>query len=382
MNYNEEMVEISDFDEDVRLRKELIEEAKKIDASNWNVASRQIQDLRRKWKRIHYWESIFEDQIIEEFEGIIDSLFSVRKEGYASNQTCKEDLVKKAEELSTSTAWNKTATEMNDLMTQWKAVGTAGKEVDDALWEKFSAARKKFFEARHDYWESQKEYFEKAKEVKKELIEKAATYADSNEWQKTSAAMKDLMDQWKAVGSAGREVDDVLWEEFQKARQVFFDRRAVHYEELHEAQKKNIEEKRALIQRVKEIEALKDYSRENTQVMKDLGVEWKNIGSCGKDKEDTLWNEFREVMDAYFEGLKVLNEEKRAQWVEKMQDAKARKQDLLQNQKRHLERMKNELPTLLGQRAIDEMQERIEDKEDFISELEEQIADIEKRLEN
>lgn len=42
-----------------------------------------------------------------------------------------------------------------------------------------------------------------------------------------------------------------------------------------------------------------------------------------------------------------------------MVEARTRKQELIQNQKRQIQRMKEEMVGLLGQRAIDDMQDRI-----------------------
>ncbi|MGX8680272.1 MAG: hypothetical protein ACSW8B_02675 [bacterium] len=38
--------------------------------------------------------------------------------------------------------------------------------------------------------------------------------------------------------------------------------------------------------------------------MKDLQTEWKAIGSCSRDQENTLWTQFRAAMDQYFDGLR------------------------------------------------------------------------------
>ena len=43
--------------------------------------------------------------------------------------------------------------------------------------------------------------------------------------------------------------------------------------------------------------------------MKKLNGLWKEIGSCGKEKEDALWKEFRCAADDYFAGLKQFNEQ-------------------------------------------------------------------------
>ena len=63
-----------------------------------------------------------------------------------------------------------------------------------------------------------------------------------------------------------------------------------------------------------------------------------------------------------------------------MVEARTRKQELIQNQKRQIQRMKEEMVGLLGQRAIDDMQDRIEEKEDFIAQLEAEVEDIDKTL--
>lgn len=212
------------------------------------------------------------------------------------------------------------------------------------------------------------------------MIKKAAALVDSKDWQKTSEEFRHLMEEWKAVGSAGKEYEDQLWAAFNESRQTFYERRNAYYNELHAEQDQKYEQKKELIAKAKVIVDRNEYTRENTKEMKDLNVEWKTIGSCGKDKEDQVWKEFREIMDAYFNGLKQWNEQKHQQWRQRMMDARSRKQELVQNQKRQIKRMQDEMVGLLGQRAIDEMEERIEEKKEFIQQLEEELADIEKRL--
>ena len=69
---NDNLYLVSDMDEDIKKRKELIEEAKNINADkNWNEIYRQISDLRRKWKRISSWESAYEDSLNEELNLIL-----------------------------------------------------------------------------------------------------------------------------------------------------------------------------------------------------------------------------------------------------------------------------------------------------------------------
>lgn len=378
---NDDMLEVNDFDEDIRRREELIEEAKNIPAdADWNEVMHQVNDLRRRWRRIQYWDSAYEETLAEEFDSYIDAFYAKRREFYQSAQKLKEELIEQARKVALSEEWNQATEEMNALMQQWKAAGSAGKETDDALWEQFNAARQQFFDRKHEHWEQLQGKFENARQVKENLIEQAAALEDSQEWQKTSEKFRKLMDEWKAIGSAGREHEDALWEKFNSSRQKFYERRNAHYDELHQVQGERYDAKKKLVAQAKEIADARSYTRENTKVMKDLGVEWKKVGSCGKEHEDQIWKEFRSIMDEYFDGLKQWNEQRHSQWRQRMQDARARKLELIQNQKRQIQRMKEEMVGLLGQRAIDDMQDRIDEKEDFIEQLEAEVADIDRSL--
>lgn len=380
-NNHDEMYEVSDLDQDIALRKELIEEAKNLMAQE-EPDAKEISSLRRAWNRINYWESAFEDALIEEFDACLDTYYAKKRAAYASVQEAKEELIKQAHLLTKTTDFHKATEEMNELMSRWKEAGHAGREKDDALWNEFNQARQKFFDLKHDYFEKRKEQYEKARSLKSELISKAKELVDSSEWQKTSQAYRELMDEWKRVGSAGRDFEDALWNDFQEARQRFYDRRNAYYDTLHEEQNQKYEAKALLLAKVKEIVEAKEYTKENTAMMKQYGAEWKTIGNCGKDREEAIWNEFRLLMDDYFNGLKEWNDQKHARWIGNMQEIRNRKLELIQNQKRQIERMKQDMVGLLGQRAIDEMEEDIEDKEAFIEELEAQIADIDDRLKN
>lgn len=381
VNQWDEMMEEKDFDEDIKQREALIKEAEELDASlTWNELSRKITDLKRKWKRISYWESAYEDKLAEEFDTVLDKYYAKRNEIYQNSQSLKQEVIAKAKELAACTNFNQATEEMNELMSQWKAAGSAGKE-EDALWESFNEARQTFFDRKRKFFEERQNQFDKAKQIKEELITQAAAYADSEDWQKTSEALRNLMNQWKAAGSAGRNHEERLWNEFNETCQQFYVRREAHYKELHEVQGENYTAKKELLEKAQGILDLKEFTKENTANMKDLNVEWKKIGSCGKEKEDRIWNEFRSVMDAYFAGLKEYNDQRHQQWLQRMQENRKRKQDLIQNQRRQLKRMQDDLSTILSEREVEEMKDRIAEKEEFIQELEVQLAEIDKTIE-
>lgn len=380
-NNNDEMYEVSDLDEDIRRREELIEQAKNIQVeADLNEAIREALALKRKWKRIQYWDSAFEDTLLGEFENYIDAIYAVRNEGYEKNQLMKQDLIEQARVFVDSDNWNKATDEMNVLMSQWKMIGSTGKESDDKLWDDFNTARQKFFDRKHKNWEDMQTKFGNARLLKQELIMQAAALSDSDDWQKTSEEYRNLMVQWKAAGNAGKQYEDQLWNEFHEYRQKFYERRNVYYDQIRGEQDEKFTAKKAFIEHARTIVDKKEFTKEHTEQMKNLGVDWKKIGSCGKGREDQIWKEFRSIMDDYFNGLKAWKEQKHTEWRQRMLATRNKKQELIAAQKRQIKYMQDEMVGLLGQRAIDEMEDSIEDKQEFIKELEAEVADIDKRL--
>lgn len=381
MYNDDEIMDVEDFDQDIAQRKELIEAAKQIEMSeDWNEINKKVTQIKRQWKRIAYRESAAEDELTNALDEILDKLYKKRNEGYKGNKELKQKVIEKARELAGAKQFNQASKKMDELMEEWKSIGSAGRESDEALWQEFRAQRQIFFDRKHEHWDKMRAQFANAKVLKEELIEKAKSYSDSEEWQKTSEAMRDLMKQWKEAGSAGREHEDRLWNEFNEARQGFYDRRNKFYDELHEDQKQKYEEKKKLVNQAAEILEQQLFHKEHTAQMKQLQVDWKQIGSCGKAKDDEIWNEFRGLMDKYFDGLKAMNEQKHAQWRDRLSEIRNRKQDMIQDQKRQIKRMQDDIIGLLGERAIQDMEDRIEDKKEFIAELEEEVAELEQRL--
>ena len=65
-----------------------------------------------------------------------------------------------------------------------------------------------------------------------------------------------------------------------------------------------------------------------------------------------------------------------------MKDARARKQEAINNQKRQIKRLENDIVGLLGERAIRETEERIEEKKEFIVQLEKELAELDETIAN
>ena len=123
-----------------------------------------------------------------------------------------------------------------------------------------------------------------------------------------------------------------------------------------------------------------EFSKEITEAVKALRDEWKKVGSAGKEKEESLWKEFNETVNQYFEGLKKVNDEKHEQWVARMEDNIEYKKSQIEKLTKDIARQEKTMAEALGESAIAEAKEIIAEKNEFIAKLEADIADITKKI--
>jgi hypothetical protein len=124
-----------------------------------------------------------------------------------------------------------------------------------------------------------------ARLAKEALVQKARELADSTDWRKTSEAQRELMEQWRKAGYAGKVVNDKLWEDFREARQAFFARREAEVVEI----------KKQIIADAKEAtEKVSNWVATSTK-LDELMARWKEAGNSGSESDKVLWDEFNSI---------------------------------------------------------------------------------------
>ncbi|MGY1642309.1 DUF349 domain-containing protein [Geodermatophilus sp. SYSU D00703] len=139
----------------------------------------------------------------------------------------KEALAAEAEQIAAeSTSWKAAGDRLKAIVEEWKTIRGIDRKTDEALWSRFAAARDAFSRRRGAHFAALDAQRSEARAAKQELIREAERLSTSTEWGSTSAAMRSLMDRWKAVPRTGRDGDDDLWKQFRAAQDVFFAARA------------------------------------------------------------------------------------------------------------------------------------------------------------
>ncbi|MBM7805382.1 hypothetical protein JOD57_001219 [Geodermatophilus bullaregiensis] len=139
----------------------------------------------------------------------------------------KEALAAEAEQIAAeSTSWKAAGDRLKSIVEEWKTIRGIDRKTDEALWTRFAAARDAFGRRRGAHFAALDAQRGEARAAKQELIAEAQRLSTSTDWGATSAAMRSLMDRWKAVPRTSRDGDDDLWKQFRAAQDVFFTARS------------------------------------------------------------------------------------------------------------------------------------------------------------
>ncbi len=152
----------------------------------------------------------------------------------------KEALAAEAEAIAAdSTQWKAAGDRLKAIVEEWKTIKGIDRKTDDALWQRFAAARDAFGRRRGAHFATLDAQRAESRAAKSELIAEAERLSSSTEWGPTSAAMRTLMDRWKAVPRTGRDTDDDLWKRFRAAQDVFFAARTANDQQRSSEEQSN-----------------------------------------------------------------------------------------------------------------------------------------------
>jgi Domain of Unknown Function (DUF349) len=167
----------------------------------------------------------------------------------------KEALAAEAEQIAAeSTSWKAAGDRLKAIVEEWKTIRGIDRKTDEALWARFAAARDAFGRRRGAHFAQLDAQRNEARAAKQELIAEAERLSTSTDWGPTSAAMRSLMDRWKAVPRTGRDGDDDLWKRFRAAQDAFFTARSESDKARNAEQLANQQAKEALLAEAEKID--------------------------------------------------------------------------------------------------------------------------------
>lgn len=255
--------------------------------------------------------------VLGTFEDIRSLLADLKSELLTEQQeriAQRRKMIADAKQLKSRTDWKEAGVAFDELDAAFKAVGTVGdREQDTVQWDQFKEHEREFRTRRKEHFDQMERDFVEKAEAKGRICDEAESLKDSIDFKAVGQRFRELMDEWKAIGFAGREHDEALWQRFQGARSEFNERRKGWFAS-------NVEKKEALASQAEALAALEDVAAAHQQ-MKPLMQRWRQIGSAGRDADDALWTRFRGAQEDVYQRSRAIFEE-RAQERQRNYEAK------------------------------------------------------------
>jgi hypothetical protein len=221
-------------------------------------------------------------QLLAAADSKAEASAAARQQARADAVAAKERLVAEAEQIAAaSTSWKASGERLRAIVEEWKQIRGVDRKSDDALWKRFAAAREAFGKRRDRHFAQRDSARAEARDKKQELIARAEQLAQSSDWKQTAVALRELMDEWRAAGNAGRDAEEALWAKFRAARDTFYERRSGVFAERDAEQVANQQKKEAIIAEAEALD-LADPKRAQSE-LRELQSRFDGIGHVPRD---------------------------------------------------------------------------------------------------
>jgi len=235
--------------------------------------------------------------------------------------------------------------------------------VAQQLWKRFRDARSTVDKARRAFFSELDDAHRAARDAKARLVERAEALAPRGV--DGIPAYRDLLDDWKASGRAGRKADDALWARFKAAGDALYAARAEQAaaEEADSAPK--IEAREALLEEAKAVADEPNLERARALLTR-IQRQWDEVGRIfPREKERALDDRMRSIEQA-------LKSREDVDWKKNNPETKARVGDMSSQLLEAIDNLEAELAAAEksgDKRAIKEATEALAARRSWLSAL-------------
>ena len=196
-------------------RQAISEEAESLaDSTQWKTTGDRFKELQAEWTALPRGDRASRDaeqELWKRFSTARSAFDKARRAHFAhldatrkEATSAKEELIARAEALSTSTDWNETARAYRGLMDEWKAAPRAGRADEDKLWARFRAAQDAFFSARNSAASERDDDQRANLEAKEALAGEAEALLPIRDLAAARSALRGIAERWNAIGHVPR----------------------------------------------------------------------------------------------------------------------------------------------------------------------------------
>ena len=214
-------------------KKAIIEQARKLlNKKEILAANRELDKLNNDFRKVgRAGNKEQDDELWNEFRQIKDEFYAKKRAFFEEldkaneeKRAKKENIIERAKEIVNNIKdIRESNAQMDALRKEWKEVGYSGKG-DEYLWKDFTKVMDEFQEKKKERHGEMLKLFEERAAKKEELIKKAKILLANSEFtDEEIEKVKALRGEYKAVGFAGKDKDDDLYQRFNEVIQKYFE---------------------------------------------------------------------------------------------------------------------------------------------------------------
>lgn len=315
----------------------IVEELKELINPQANIKDilKHFNDLRERWKNAgpipkdkynHVWNNYHFH--VENFYDYLHLDREARDIDFKHNLEQKQKIVARVEELVKEEDINKAFRELQDLHRIWKEeIGPVSREYREEIWNQFSDLTKQMHDKRELLFEklrgAEVENLAKKKEIIAQIEVLATEKVNAHtQWLAQIEKVEALRAAFFAVGKVPADVNETTWSAFKTAVRNFNSFKNSFYKDIKKDQNDNLSKKQALVAKAKELQESTDFAT-STPIMKQIQEEWKKIGHVPRKYSDSIWKEFKDACNHYFDKLKEQKNEESSEEVAAFENKKA-----------------------------------------------------------
>ena len=201
--------------------------------------------------------------------------------------------------------------EFNAIQDKWKAIGEVPRDQMNDLWQNYHFLIEQFFNKVKINKELRMLDLKRNLEQKIQLCERAEELIVETSVTKAFKALQELRAQWREIGPVPAEQNEETWQRFNNAANQIDERRHEYYDQRKEELDQNLLAKQALIDKATELTQQLPQStkawNDTTDALDELLKLWKSIGPVPREQNETVWNQFKGIIDKHYADKKSIS---------------------------------------------------------------------------
>jgi hypothetical protein len=301
--------------ENLKLKKGLIDDLKKIIESEENIAAafNAYKSIHDTWKKVGDIPREYRDDVQKEYSRLLEIFFytmriyrEIKGHDYKRNLQNKQVVLHKLQQLRNEEQDIKVVEQqLRVLQDEWEEIGPVQNEEWEGLKVKYWEIVRQIYDKINQHYEAQRQVYEQNIEAKKVLIQELNTLLETaqhltayREWDALIEKVKEIQEAYKKIGPGARKDNDLVWKQFRAASDAIFELKRSKAKEQQDVFSKRIDAKKQLILEATTLATTIQWKEATQRILK-IQKEWKEAGNTGR-AENKLWTEFRAACDAFF----------------------------------------------------------------------------------